>query len=1128
MESAPISEQLMAEMGWVRRLARALVNDDAIADDVAQDAWLVAAEQRPSEDRPLRPWLARVVQNLARTRRRGEVRRGVREATVEDSRSVPTPVELVERVELQRAVAGEVLELAEPYRSTVLLRFVEGLSSAEIARRLELPDSTVRRRLKIAIDQLRERLEARDDKPRHGWLAGLVPLARLPVPQRAVPTALGALAMKKLIAGVALLILLLAIGGVVWWKHGDRGAGSSEGSAGGGGTSGGRLSNAGGELQQLASVPAWTSQRGVVSRRVAGHVVFAGAPVANAKVRLGLAVDLAVMQPIAELRSGPDGAFDFGLQPAAVFTVSADAPERAPVSLSIALADPRAKADQLELVLGDCRSRLYGMVLDASGGGVAKARLFAAGLSGAETDATGQYSLCIRAEQSQIRVEADGYGTIAAPIRLYGELHYDFVLVPEAILVGQVVGTDQKPVAAARVIARPDPGEGPHHVAGMWATADADGRFRITGLAPGKFQLTATADALGSSTPLIAIARPGASSHDLRIMIANLGRVRGHVVMDGKPVVGAGVSAVKPGQPPSAPSFSQADGSFVLDGVPLGPTAFVAPPYDVKTPKTFSIASEGNVTLEVSKLATLRGRVTRHGKPVAGADVFCAGRTVAKSDASGAYLLEGLSPGPTQCGAWDVDGRAGTIDKPLTIAAGEDKTFDIELDCSGEVKGIVVDESDKPVAGVYVLMDNGEGDRGESMTDKTGAFDCTSMTGGKYIVAVYPSPMAGRAFRPATGDQLDPIDVPRDAAVTGIKLAIKYEQLAIRGKVSDDTGAQVPDVHVEAIGRGRGGIDLPSVMSDATGHFEIKNLASGTYSLHAHAADGSETEVLNIAAGANDVSIKLARPGAIDGKLVGFSSPPVVEANTLTPNLRLGGQAIVDGDSFSATGLPPGRYTIQAKNGAEVDGQSVDVRSGETTHVTLRSRGLGKLEGRITEYGSKAPVAGFRCDGNLSMGGQMGGSPPDPSLQAFTDANGHFTLSAPIGRVRVLCGPQSPTLLTAAGTDVEVTNTGMAHVELVSVRSTFGTSPGDPGFRVTPLTLPLTVNLIDPTGPAAASGLVAGDHLVTIDGATLQGILPIGAAVLLLNHKPGTTITLGIERNGVAMTFKVVTVARHD
>src|SRR5688572_992293 len=121
----PSSEQLMAEMGWIRRLARSLVRDPATADDVAQETWLVATEQQPDEDRPLRPWLARVVVNLVKTRRRSEARRDRRDAAYDADRGTATPAELVERVELQRMLADEVLALAEPYRSTVLLHFIE-------------------------------------------------------------------------------------------------------------------------------------------------------------------------------------------------------------------------------------------------------------------------------------------------------------------------------------------------------------------------------------------------------------------------------------------------------------------------------------------------------------------------------------------------------------------------------------------------------------------------------------------------------------------------------------------------------------------------------------------------------------------------------------------------------------------------------------------------------------------------------------------------------------------------------------------------------------------------------------------------------------------------------------------
>jgi hypothetical protein len=390
---------------------------------------------------------------------------------------------------------------------------------------------------------------------------------------------------------------------------------------------------------------------------------------------------------------------------------------------------------------------------------------------------------------------------------------------------------------------------------------------------------------------------------------------------------------------------------------------------------------------------------------------------------------------------------------------------------------------------------------------------------------VAPSPSAGQGFAPAVGDKLATITVPNDGVVTGVRLAIKHETVSIRGTVVDDTGIAVPDVHVEAIGHDYPVMsDFASVMTDANGKFEIGQLARGSYSLHAHAADGSEAEALGVATPGDPVTITLTRPGAIEGTLVGFSTTPVVETATLTPDLHLGGDAVVEGNTFSQVGLRPGSYTVEAKAGVEIDGTTVEVRSGETAHVTLTSRGAGRVEGTVTELATKAPVVGMRCDGNLSMGGQMSSSPPDESRQAYTDAAGHFSVATPAGRVRVFCFNPTPLggQLSVAGTDVDVAPGSVPHVDLISVRDTFGATPPKVGFDLIPITLPLTVNTVDPAGPAAAAGVAPSDHVVTIDGQSLQGMLPQGATFMLLNHRPGTTITLGLERGDAARAAKIV------
>jgi hypothetical protein len=316
-------------------------------------------------------------------------------------------------------------------------------------------------------------------------------------------------------------------------------------------------------------------------------------------------------------------------------------------------------------------------------------------------------------------------------------------------------------------------------------------------------------------------------------------------------------------------------------------------------------------------------------------------------------------------------------------------------------------------------------------------------------------------------------------------------------------------------------------MSAGDGTFRIRNLARGTYTLHAHAFDGSEGDALNIAAGAEGVTIKLMRAGAVEGTLVGFATTPQVRMRTLTTDLAIGGNPIVEGTRFWQTGLRPGKYAIEAFGGAEKAGASIEIKSGETTKVTLTSRGDGKVEGHLYEFGTKTPLPGYRCDANLSMGGEMGGPPSDDSHSSFPDAQGHFAMAAPVGTVRVFCFPQAGGALTVAGGDVEVTKGHPATIDVYAVKVQ-SASPGNAGIRIRPVTLPLVLVSVEPNTAAAQQGLKPGDRVVTIDGVSVQGLLPAGAMTLIGNHKPGTTVTIGIDRAGTVTAFKLPVVASPD
>lgn len=150
-------EELLAEVEWVRRVARALVGRGE-SDEVVQQAYLQALSSPPAPG-PLRRWLRTVVRNVVRRRVRDDATRERHEVRAPVAARTPEPGETVARAELHGRVVEAVLSLDEPYRSTLLLRFFEDQPAEAIARAQSLPIETVRTRVKRGIAQLRTRLE---------------------------------------------------------------------------------------------------------------------------------------------------------------------------------------------------------------------------------------------------------------------------------------------------------------------------------------------------------------------------------------------------------------------------------------------------------------------------------------------------------------------------------------------------------------------------------------------------------------------------------------------------------------------------------------------------------------------------------------------------------------------------------------------------------------------------------------------------------------------------------------------------------------------------------------------------------------------------------------------------------
>ena len=203
----PDTEQLL-------RLASTLVQDAQQAEDIVQDAWLRGLGRRQDEGGPSNAYLRTTIKNGVRSLFRDRDRRERREHDHAKSGAVPSTVDELQTGEFRRILIESVESLHEPYRTTITRRFFDDLTPKEIAKIEDLPDATVRSRLKRGLEGLRASLDRRFG--RTSWIHGFVvvleretgtsPLA----PERAAPAPNAAVATSSglpvaIAAGVVIL-----------------------------------------------------------------------------------------------------------------------------------------------------------------------------------------------------------------------------------------------------------------------------------------------------------------------------------------------------------------------------------------------------------------------------------------------------------------------------------------------------------------------------------------------------------------------------------------------------------------------------------------------------------------------------------------------------------------------------------------------------------------------------------------------------------------------------------------------------------------------------------------------------------------------------------------------------------
>ncbi len=951
-------DALLAHRDWVRALAHRLVLDPNDAADVEQETWRMAVERPPRHAESLRGWLAAVVRNAARGAGRRQSRRARHEAAAPVRREVPSPEDLVAAAELQTRLARAVLELDEPYRSTVLYRFHEGLESSEIAARLGVPVETVRTRLKRAIERLRERMGVEIGDDRDGWCLLLIGARESvgtvsdPFPTLSSTTtaaaAAGGIAMAVGVKAIAAAAVIAA--GVAWWmwprdatSPGEAitpAATSADVATTAKGVAAGVPERRTGTPDPVAADPGVSSSASplVVETRTLRDEPVAGASIELRRTAWG---EDASRKP-ADARGSTDaaGRAVFRGLAAGTWSVVARTDSSAEASRNALVFDPGPE-QRVTLYL-EPGLELRGTVRDSHGEPVAKAVVVGRDRR-AVSDASGAFVLT-GLPSGEIELRAGRAGEFARPsgvVAVPDVATFDVVLVDyDTVTVTGTVVDDatNAPVEgvvvgnSVRLAESPPP-----------CVTDADGRFRLPGVLRDKLAVM-TVKKAGYRTfpaPRPAAVPPPGDVVDVGVLRMQHGAtVEGVVSSPNGPVEGAEVVLRSPSRLTGSSQTrarTDAQGRFAFASVEAGSSYLhaSAPGFIAQSPgsygRTLDVPETGVVHAE---LALARGGVATgrvvdaDGNAVPG--VFVLGGVQCRTDGEGAFRVVGLVPGKT-VRIWTMAEGFASAEQFVDVGAAPVSGVLLRVARSPSVRGRVIARDGRPIEGARVVVvaaqPRGRRDPSRLAADEgavgpfpvrdDGSFDGQVPYSASEAFSVV---VCSASHSPA---RLDPVALVKGQKEYVVEVALTAG-VTVRGRViADGRGAAGA---VITFGQAGHGYTVPPAraVTDASGAFAIERVPpfgpekmlvtaslAGFVDADADAVEGAALELvlerpLEIA-GVVETCGRMPVPGVYVG------ANPVDAATATSRTIPRKSFAFTDAEGrFRIQGLRPGRYQLVA------------------------------------------------------------------------------------------------------------------------------------------------------------------------------------------------------------------------
>jgi len=726
-------------------------------------------------------------------------------------------------------------------------------------------------------------------------------------------------------------------------------------------------------------------------------------------------------QYFGEGKSGTDGAFSLANAPAAPRAILVRVPGYVPAT-QLQL-EPRL--DQRITVKRG--GTIQGIVTDASGKPAAGALVVSDDLA-VLTDATGAYRLA-GVDTGLRAVEAlwkDDFASRKDAVRVQrgAEAAVSLKLARAATIAGSVLDeTTRKPVAGVRVGAS----SGGFFFGGRRqrlersTRTDAQGKFRLTGLAPRAYTVSASREGFLASS-ISGVTAGTSSPGSANLALAKAASIAGKVVDEkGAAMPGARVRIERDGgmrgmlrRGPAAflggqNALSGPDGAFRIRNLAAGRNLLLeAEKSGYTTGRRAGVTIKtgeavANLSLVLKKGIEARGKVQdAQGKPVANAEIRVALRDPGQgmggqirmvmrgmsnerpdttSGPDGTFLLRGLEEGEYSATV-SRDGYGRKVAQGLPVKAGSENVWPpITIPNGVALAGTVKDSSGKGIPGAQLFaIALGEGFRPqEATTDLEGRFRVDGLAPDKQIFLNVTAEGYGGAQRSATPPAEDLAIVLKTAGT-------------VRGRVEDgDTKQPITDFTVSRAG-GRGGAGAGFAINIANGRgngdrsfqaqdgtFELPDVPPGKWTLRASAAGYRTGETSGVDVGEGETKeglvISLRKGGSLSGRVldpargtgipnasVSWRSAGDGGGAAMAFLGRMGGggnsSTTTDADGkFRFDGLPTGHVTVTADHTDYLEA-SRDADPDKDASVDITLGTGGAISGSVVGRDGRSPVAG--------------------------------------------------------------------------------------------------------------------------------------------------------------------------